>query len=212
MKNKKVLIIIISIIIFIIPIITFASIKIRDKDSEGRTIVYSADDINDLEPGTKISLAIPTNTANDSEILDKEIKAEKERIMNEAERNNSLQRYSFSEEKRSELNDELSQFENKELENKEEEFKEIFCKYYGDEYSKELFAKINEEFYEISGEYTVPESSKSMLKKAIELLENNDVTESEKETIRYILNAIDTSFIEDDETLNALKNAEIELD
>lgn len=212
MKNRKIFIIIIILIIFIVPIITFASIKIYNKDSEGRTIVYSAEDMKDLEPGTEISLAIPANTNIDDELSDEEIKKEKGRLKVEAERKDNQSNYSLTEKEKAELNEELSQFENKELKDTEKEFKEIFSKYYGEDSSKELFDNIEKEIYENEGEYEIPESSKVMLKKAIELLKNDNVTTNDKETIKYILNEVDTSFIEDAEILRDLESAGIELD
>lgn len=212
MKNRKIFIIIIILIIFIVPIITFASIKIYNKDSEGRTIVYSAEDMKDLEPETEISLAIPANTNIDDELSDEEIKKEKGRLKVEAERKDNQSNYSLTEKEKAELNEELSQFENKELKDTEKEFKKIFSKYYGEDSSKELFDNIEKEIYENEGEYEIPESSKVMLKKAIELLKNDNVTTNDKETIKYILNEVDTSFIEDAEILRDLESAGIELD
>lgn len=211
MKKRKILIVCFCVAIFIIPIATFASIKLYSIDTEGRTIVYSSDDINDLEQGTQISLAIPANTTIDSEILDKDIEEQKKIIKQNATLNNA-QLYSATTSNTVVLESDIEQFENVELETKEEQFKNIFSKYYGESYSAELFSKINKEVLEMSGEYEIPESSKIMLEKAIQLLENTNLTENEKSVIKYILDAIDTSFIEDKEILEKLERNDIEID
>lgn len=212
MRKRKILIILLIIVIFIVPIVTLASIKTYNKDSDGRTIVYSADDINELEDGTPISLAIPLN-AIDDETSDEEIEKQKQLIMEATQAKTSIAgEYSLTDEERTESNEYFMQFEDSELKDKENELKNIFCKYYGEDYTNELFDRIAEEVAEIAGEYHVPESSMTMLKKAIELLTEIGLTEDEREVIEYILNEIDTSFIEDDEVLRSLESLGIELD
>lgn len=85
----------------------------------------------------------------------------------------------------------------------------IFIKYYGKEYSEELFETIKKETSEIAGEYKIPESSLVMLNKAIELYNNSELTENEKETLKYVFDMMDTSCIEDSNTLNNMKRAGI---
>lgn len=213
MRKQKILIILLIIVIFIVPIVTLASIKTYNKDSDGRTIVYSADDINKLEDGTPISFAIPINAIDDNEYSDEEIEKQKQLILENTKAKSMVDReYSLTDEERAELNEYFMQFEDSELKDKENEFKNIFCKYYGEDYTNELFDRIDEDVAEIAGEYHVPESSMILLKKAIELLTEIGLTDNEREVIEYILNEIDTSFIEDDEVLRTLESLGIELD
>lgn len=51
-----------------------------------------------------------------------------------------------------------------------------------------------------------------MLGIAIDLLKENKVTQEEEKVIRYILEEIDTTFIEDEELLNGLKSIDVTLD
>lgn len=110
------------------------------------------------------------------------------------------------------INEDRQKLENNDLNDKTEQFKNIFYKYYGKEYSEKLFSDIQKEFYDNIGEYKVPESSMIMLEKAIQLLENKETSESERGIIKDILNAIDTSYIDDINVLNSLENLGIELD
>lgn len=86
MNRKKIIITsVLIIILLIIPIITLASKRMRDIDEDGRTIIYSTDDLNDVESGSKISLAIPANTSPNEEENNKQIaeKASKSRAVTE---------------------------------------------------------------------------------------------------------------------------------
>lgn len=101
--------------------------------------------------------------------------------------------------------------ESTELNDKIEQFKQIFSKYYGEEYANETFSNIQNESSEISAD-EVSESSINMLKKAIQLIEEENITTEEQEIIKYIFDAIDTSYIEDTSILNAFEKLGVELD
>lgn len=208
MNRKRIIITsVLIIILLIIPIITLTSKRRFDIDEDGRTIIYSTDDLNDVESGSKISLAIPANTSPNEEENNKQIAKEKKQIAEKASKSRSVTE--LSQEEKEEVHEELKQFENKELISKTDKFVNIFIKYYGKEYSEELFETIKKETSEIAGEYKIPESSLVMLNKAIELYNNSELTENEKETLKYVFDMMDTSCIEDSNTLNNMKRAGI---
>lgn len=210
MNKRKILnIIIVLICILLIPVIALANRRVLTKDNEGRTIIYSAEDLEEVESGDKIVLAIPADISDNELYNDENVKKEKQQIKD------NVSKYSMATEMTQDeinaLSEEMEQFENKELIDKTNNFVEVFVKYYGKEYSEELFENIKKETSEIAGEYKVPESSLIMLNKAIELYNKPELTDSEKETLKYVFEIIDKSYIEDSTTLNNMKNAGIEI-
>ena len=188
MNNKKKLIIvgIIIILLIVLPIIVLGSIRTLKYNEEGKPIVHSTKEMNELEDGTKFVLAVPSS--------DSENKEEMERKQIEEKR---------AAEKRS---------EDIELENRENEVKDIIRKYYGTEYAENLFNNITKEINEHEGQYKIPESSKELLRKIIDLYNDTQVTSEEREALKYSLEIIDTSFIEDKDLLEAIESTGVELD
>lgn len=203
MKTKLIILIIIAVLI---PIITFANMRLRQVDAEGRTIIYSSEDMNELEEGTKVSLAIPVNESISKEEKHEALMKEKNEDL---KKSNSR---TMSKKEEQSLKEDLDNYSNPDLENNTNRFKEILRKYYGEENANNLFNNIEKEIKENEGEYELPDSSKKMLGIAIDLLKENKVTQEEEKVIRYILEEIDTTFIEDEELLNGLKSIDVTLD
>ena len=151
MNNKKKLIIvgIVIIVLIILPIIVIGNIRTLKYNEEGKPIVYSNKEMNELEDGT-------------------------------------------------------------ELENKKQQIQDIIKKYYGTEYAENLFSNITKEINEQEGQYKVPESSKELLRKNIELYNSTEITSEEREAIKYYLEIIDRSFIEDKDLLKAIESTGVE--
>lgn len=60
MKNKKIFFIVtIILILFLIPVVVFGTKKIREKNNEGKTIVYVGEDVSDITEPTDVVLKIP---------------------------------------------------------------------------------------------------------------------------------------------------------
>lgn len=162
--------------------------------------------MNELEEGTKVSLAIPVNENMSKEEKHEDLMKKK----NEDLKKSTPKTMSKKEEQ--ELREDLDNYSNPDLENNTNKFKDILRKYYGEENANNLFNNIEKEIKENEGEYKVPNSSKEMLGIAIDLLKENKVTQEEENVIRYILEEIDTTFIEDEKLLNDLKSINITLD
>lgn len=214
MKNKLIIVGIV-LIVAIIPVITLANMKFRQLDSKGRTIIYSSDDMENLEEGTKVSLAIPLDGKNnDMKKSNEELMKQKNEDIKKARAEGKPT--SMSEEEKQALISDLDDFanseNNSEMKNKEEKFKNILKKYYNTEDIDNLLDKINKEIHESTGSYKIPEASKEMLKLTIDLLKSNKITTEEEEIVRYVLEELDAEFIEDENLVNELDSLNVTID
>ena len=211
MSRKKIfLICLILIIILIIPIITTATIKVLKYDKDGRVIVSSPEELKELENGTKFTAAIHMdNNDNNNEKMIEEKKQFEKQV---EDMNNGKIPMPISENNDVDSVSDAQIHKDEELNNKIIQFKEILKKYYGVEYCERLFSNIEKEMDEMSGDYKLPESSKTVLSMSIDLLNRSDIADDEKEVVKYYLEEIDTSFIEDTNLLESLKNAGITID
>lgn len=214
MKNKLIIVGIL-LIVAIIPVITLANMKFRQLYSKGRTIIYSSDDMENLEEGTKVSLAIPLDGKNnDMKKSNEELMKQKNEDIKKARAEGKPT--SMSEEEKQALISDLDAFanseNNSEMKNKEEKFKNILKKYYNTEDIDNLLDKINKEIHESTGSYKIPEASKEMLKLTIDLLKSNKITTEEEEIVRYVLEELDAEFIEDENLVNELDSLNVTID
>ncbi len=216
MNNKKKLIIlgIIIILLIIIPIIVLGNIRILKYNEEGKPIVHSAKEMNELEDGTKFVLAVPSSDSVDREEMErKQIEEKKaaEKISEDINKGilpmdmaEEVDLSTINKEKRNKSPEDI------ELENKKQQIQDIIKKYYGTEYAENLFNNITKEINEQEGQYKVPESSKELLRKNIELYNATEITSEEREAIKYYLEIIDRSFIEDKDLLKAIESTGVE--
>lgn len=112
-------------------------------------------------------------------------------------------------------NPDISQMD-KENKEKEEEFKKIFIKYYGQEELEKIFTAIKQETSEYSennpGKYVFPENGKILLRKTIDLINNANTSDTEKDILKYVIDGMDFSTLQDKELLNELELVGIDLD
>lgn len=210
MNRKKIFIMCsILILVLLIPIITTATIKILKYDKDGRVIVSSPEELKELENGTKFTAAIHMDNNDNNEKMIEEKKQLEKQV---EDMNNGKIPMSISENNNVDSVNGAQIHEDEELNNKIIQFKEVLKKYYGVEYCESLFSNIEKEMNEMSGDYKIPESSKTLLSISIDLLNRSDITDDEKEIVKYYLEEIDTSFIEDTNLLESLKNAGITID
>lgn len=197
MKNKKIVIVILFLLI-IVPIVTIASMRVLEIDDKGRVIIKSSMDHMVLEKDTPIVVAIQDD--ENMEINDEINKKEKENF-----KNNTLRTTSDSI-----TTDNL--MDNSYLSEKEIEIQKILNKYYGNEYANQLLKSIQSEIDNNNKElkeYEIPDSSIKLLDNLIKILDHKDLIESEKNVIIKFIDEIDTSFIQDEKILNELKRLEL---
>jgi len=215
MNNKKKLIIvgIIIILLIVLPIIVLGSIRTLKYNEEGKPIVHSTKEMNELEAGTKFVLAVPSSDSGNKEEMERKQIEEKRAAEKRSEDiNNGILPMDESEDINLNARDVEKRPEDIELENKKQQIQDIIIKYYGTEYAENLFNNITKEINEHEGQYKIPESSKELLRKIIDLYNDTQVTSEEREALKYSLEIIDTSFIEDKDLLEAIESTGVELD
>lgn len=215
MNNKKKLIIvgIIIILLIVLPIIVLGSIRTLKYNEEGKPIVHFTKEMNELEDGTKFVLAVPSSDSGNKEEMERKQIEEKRAAEKRSEDiNNGILPMDESEDINLNARDVEKRPEDIELENRENQVKDIIRKYYGTEYAENLFNNITKEINEQEGQYKIPESSKELLRKIIDLYNDTQVTSEEREALKYSLEIIDTSFIEDKDLLEAIESTGVELD
>lgn len=216
MGNKKKFIIfgIVIIILVVVPIIALGSIRTLKYNEEGKSIVRSAKELNELEAGTEFVYAVPSNDSVNKEEMERKQIEEKNAAEKIAEDiNKGILSMDMVEEV--DLNMVNKDKRNKspeyiEFENKKQQIQDIMKKYYGTEYTENLFNNITKEIKEQEGQYKVPESSKELLRKNIELYNGTEITSEEREAIKYFLEQIDRAFIEDGDLLKAIESTGVE--
>ena len=205
---------IVIIVLIILPIIVIGNIRTLKYNEEGKPIVYSNKEMNELEDGTKFVLAVPSSDSVDREEMErKQIEEKKaaEKISEDINKGilpmdmaEEVDLSTINKEKRNKSPEDL------ELENKKQQIQDIIKKYYGTEYAENLFNNITKEINEQEGQYKVPESSKELLRKNIELYNATEITSEERAAIKYYLEIIDRSFIEDKDLLKAIESTGVE--
>lgn len=197
MKNKKIVIVILFLLI-IVPIMTIACMRVLEIDDKGRVIIKSSMDHMVLKKDTPIVVAIQDD--ENMEINDEINKKEKENFINNTLRNtiDSI------------TTDNL--MDNSYLSEKEIEIQKILNKYYGNEYADQLLKSIQSEIDNNNKElkeYEIPDSSIKLLDNLIKILDHKDLIESEKNVIIKFIDEIDTSFIQDEDIINELKRLDL---
>ena len=196
MKNKKIVIVILFLLI-IVPIMTIACMRVLEIDDKGRVIIKSSMDHLVVEKDAPIVVAIQDD--ENMEINDEINKKEKDNFIN-----NTL-----STTINSITTDNL--MDNSYLSEKEIEIQKILNKYYGNEYANQLLKSIQSEIdnnKELK-EYEIPDSSIKLLDNLIKILDHKDLIESEKNVIIKFIDEIDTSFIQDEDIINELKRLDL---
>ena len=193
MKNKKIVIVILFLLI-IVPIMTIACMRVLEIDDKGRVIIKSSMDHLVVEKDAPIVVAIQDD--ENMEINDEINKKEKENFINNTLRNtiDSI------------TTDNL--MDNSYLSEKEIEIQKILNKYYGNEYADQLLKSIQSEIDNNNKElkeYEIPDSSIKLLDNLIKILDHKDLIESEKNVIIKFIDEIDTSFIQDEDIIKELK-------
>lgn len=197
MKNKKIVIVILFLLI-IVPIMTIACMRVLEIDDKGRVIIKSSMDHMVLKKDTPIVVAIQDD--ENMEINDEINKKEKDNFIN-----NTL-----STTINSITTDNL--MDNSYLSEKEIEIQKILNKYYGNEYANQLLKSIQSEIDNNNKElkeYEIPDSSIKLLDNLIKILDHKDLIESEKNVIIKFIDEIDTSFIQDEDIINELKRLDL---
>ena len=197
MKNKKIVIVILFLLI-IVPIMTIACMRVLEIDDKGRVIIKSSMDHLVVEKDAPIVVAIQDD--ENMEINDEINKKEKENFINNTLRNtiDSI------------TTDNL--MDNSYLSEKEIEIQKILNKYYGNEYADQLLKSIQSEIDNNNKElkeYEIPDSSIKLLDNLIKILDHKDLIESEKNVIIKFIDEIDTSFIQDEDIINELKRLDL---
>lgn len=197
MKNKKIVIVILFLLI-IVPIMTIACMRVLEIDDKGRVIIKSSMDHLVVEKDAPIVVAIQDD--ENMEINDEINKKEKENFIN-----NTLRTTIDSI-----TTDNL--MDNSYLSEKEIEIQKILNKYYGNEYADQLLKSIQSEIDNNNKElkeYEIPDSSIKLLDNLIKILDHKDLIESEKNVIIKFIDEIDTSFIQDEDIINELKRLDL---
>ncbi len=210
MNNKKKLIIggFVIIVLIILPIIVVGNIRTLKYNEEGKPIVHSAKEMNELKDGTEFVYAIPSNTSITKS--DKEISEEKRKILENVS-NSSVAIKSLTVEEKEKYAEEISEHTKEDIKDKEqeEEFKRIFIKFYSEKELEEVLSSMENEIDEYMrnnpGNYIFPESGKVLLRRSIEMINSKDIAESEKETIIYVIGDMDLTTLNDDNLRNELK-------
>ncbi len=215
MNNKKKLIIvgIIIILLIVLPIIALGSIRTLKYNEEGKPIVRSTKEMNELEDGTKFVLEVPSSDLGNKEEMERKQIEEKRAAEKRSEDiNNGILPMDESEDINLNVRDVEKSPEDIELENKKQQIQDIIIKYYGTEYAENLFNNITKEINEQEGQYKIPESTKELLRKNVDLYNGTEITSEEREVIKYYLENIDRLFIEDKDLLEAIESTGVELD
>lgn len=212
-KNKVIIVGIIIILLIVLPIIALGSIRTLKYNEEGKPIVHSTKEMNELEDGTKFVLAVPSSDSGNKEEMERKQIEEKRAAEKRSEDiNNGILPMDESEDINLNARDVQKRPEDIELENKKQQIQDIIIKYYGTEYAENLFNNITKEINEQEGQYKIPESTKELLRKNVDLYNGTEITSEEREVIKYYLENIDRLFIEDKDLLEAIESTGVELD
>lgn len=209
MKNR--IILIISLLILMASLIfnvTIKTIKKKDKtqaqkqqlnEDYGVTIVETGH-MDEVEPGTRVSLAVPIE--NEKKRTDEDREVEKQHALENAmhEEKEDVSLYSFP------AAEDLAERNNR----NEEKALEILNNYYGEDVIADLFDRIRNETSDNRNndwyEYMFPENGKELLDKMLLLIENNQISEEDKNAIKYMIKSMDLSTLDDEELKNRIDN------
>lgn len=199
-KNIVILsLIFILILCIIVPIVVKAVGITLTYNEEGRLIIQTGKAIpNEIEEGTKIVLEVSPENYE---------KTEKQRIeekMNVVD-NNII---TYSEENIRTIQEEIDEYMNNEKE-KEEEFLVILKKYYGNQETENLLQEIKSETENKNNSfenYSFPQSGKKLLNVVIDICKRENVSNEEKECLKYVVQGMDLTTLDDKELADKIDN------
>jgi len=180
--------------------------KVESRDEDyGTTIVesgYLANAIanNEIQPGTKVSLAVPidenTVTTNDNkESFDEE-------NITDQEKNSSVRKVEIQGD-----TPEALEYFRKEKE-KEDRTLILLKKYYGEDEINRIAENMKGETSgdnEYEGKYQFPESGKELLEKMLALIESENISEADKQDLIDVISKIEIGFLDDKELKNRIE-------
>lgn len=198
--NRKILIIsLIICVILLVPFLVYANKKELLYDKNSKPIIESGtDEINEIEEGTEYTLEIPINKVEKTE---QDMIDEKNSFINEI---NSVEFYSIDNYNNEDIKQDIDIYFEEGRE-KGERATNIIKKYYGDDETDRLFTKIKEETNSNISEYKFPENGKKLLEVVLDIIHFEKITSAEKEDLKYLVQSMDLSTLDNQELVNKIK-------
>lgn len=209
MEKKKILIIIPILLTVITPLIVIATKDLIMYDEQGRVIIHAGEEKPDIPEDTPTVFVVHKETESEKDekkeqehqnaLAEKEAFEMKAQIGNETESEENV----LTDEEKDEM-DSVILAEH----NYENEAKAVLKKYYGNSKIENLFKQLKSETNKSTGgslisEYTIPECGIELINLMFNIIEGNEATISEKETVKKYLETIEPLGIRDDDELRS---------